>query len=220
VVNQLSREIAEMPERVKLAARQGFEVALGLSDVDRQRAIDLMVASVARSSAGFDTEPLAIAITHLTPSDAGRLATALSIVIALLTENVASTAEFIQAARGHLFEPSSELAAHTVADLIISQRAEVTASMARKRLANVVLPSLTYFDVTVDVRLQFVNDKVDEYVPVAMMSIDTDGENNRLWCQLTLADVEMIVQRLQDAARQMALADTIMTQLKRQEGEK
>jgi hypothetical protein len=70
VVNQLSREIAEMPERAKLAARQGFEVAFRLSEADRQRAIDFMVALIGRGSAGFDTEPLATVIANLTRSDA------------------------------------------------------------------------------------------------------------------------------------------------------
>ena len=210
MVNELSREIAEMPERAKLAARQGFEVVHGLSDVDRQRAAELMLASLEKGSAGFDTEPLSNIIPTLTRRDAGRLATALSISLALLTQNLVSAGEFVQAARGSIFEPASEAAAHAIAELVISQRERLAKAMARNRLANVVLPSLSDFSVTVDLRLQFTNDKVDTFVPVAIVNMDTDGENNRLWCQLSRADIDMILETLQNAANQMDLAEKMM----------
>jgi hypothetical protein len=212
IVNQLSREIAEMPERAKLAARQGFEVVHGLADVDRQRAVDLMLGSLEKGSAAFDTEPLSNIIPTLTRRDAGRLATALSISLALLTQNLVSAGEFVQAARGTIFEPTSEEAAHAIADFVISQRERLAKAMARNRLANVVLPSLSDFSITVDLRLQFTNDKVDTFVPVAIVNMDTDGENNRLWCQLSRADVDMILETLRNAANQMDLAEKMMSQ--------
>jgi hypothetical protein len=212
MANQLSQDIAEIPERAKLAARQGFEVVHGLSDVDRQRAVDEMLTSLEKGSPAFDTEPLSNIIPTLTRRDAGRLATALSISLALLTQNSVSAGEFVQAARGTIFEPASEAAAHAIADLVISQREKLAKAMARNRLANVVLPSVSDFSVTVDIRLQFTNDKVDAFVPVAIVAMDTDGENNRLWCQLSRADVDMILEKLRNAANQMDLAEKMMAQ--------
>jgi hypothetical protein len=79
VVNRLSREIADFPDRGKVAARQGFEIVSGLSESDRAKALELMFSSFERGGGSIGTELLSNEIPSLTLRDAGRVITALSI---------------------------------------------------------------------------------------------------------------------------------------------
>jgi hypothetical protein len=211
-VNRLSREIAELPARATVATRQGFAIASALSEIDRQKAVELMLASVQRSRAGFDTEAVSNEL-NLPRRDAGRLMTALSVTLGLLSDNVASLEEFAQAARDTIFEAASEPAVRAIADIIIRERPTLAKAMARHQLAAEVLPSLVEFDVTVDLRIRFNDDKADEFVSVAVVHIDTDGNNQELWLQLSKSDINTMLETLNKAAREMDLAENLLSQV-------
>jgi hypothetical protein len=212
VANRLSGEIAEIPARAALAARQGFAIASALSETNRQKAVELILASLQKRGASFDTESVSTAI-NLPRRDAGRVMTALSITLGLLTNNVASPEEFVQAGRGTIFDAASEPTVRAVADLIISQRPTFEKAMARYQLSDVVLPSLAEFDVAVDLRVRFNNAQAEDFVAVAVVHIDTDGNNQEVWCQLSKADIDMILQKLGKAAREMELAEGLLAKV-------
>jgi hypothetical protein len=131
-VNRLSSEIAELPARAAAATQQGFAIASALSEIDRQKAVELMLGSVQRSRAGFDTELVANEI-NLPRRDAGRLMTALSVTLGLLSDNDASPEEFVQAGRGTLFDAASEPTALAIADIIIRQRPKSNGTPSARR---------------------------------------------------------------------------------------
>ena len=206
----LSREIADFPDRAKEAARQGFEIVNGLSETERATAVELMFSSFERGGGSIDTELLSNAIPSLTRRDAGRVMTALSFSFALLTQNVVTAAEFVQAGSGNLFDPTCEPTAAAIADIVISRRAALDRAMARNQLANAVLPSLARFDVTVDLRIRFENEKLQEFVPVALAHIDTDADNTEFWFQMSRADITVLLDKLTKCAREMELGDQLL----------
>jgi hypothetical protein len=210
VLNRLLREIDDFPDRAKAAARQGFEIANGLSETDRAKALELMFSSFARGGGSIDTELLANEIPSLTRRDAGRVMTALSLSFALLTQNAVTAAEFVQAGSGNLFDTACNPTASAVADIVISRRPTLDKAMARSRLANAVLPSLTRFDVAVDLRIRFENGKAQEFVPVALAHIDTDADNTEIWFQLSRADITMLLEKLSTCARDMELGEELL----------
>ena len=59
------------------------------------------------------------------------------------------------AAAGKLFDNAQAAAVETIARQIVGQRGELRKSMDREHLAARVLPSLTGFDVAVDLRFKF-----------------------------------------------------------------
>ncbi len=213
LLNRLSREIAQLPDSVKLATRQGFEIAAGLSEPDRRKAVELILAAFEGGGGSFDAEILSGAMITLSRRDAGRVATALSIVIALLTQHAVTAEDFLQAARGNVCDASSEATVRAMAELVISQRRTLTKAMERQRLENVVLPSLTEFSVAVDVRVRFTNEKPEEVVAVAVAHIDTDGSNQEMWCQLSRADVKRILEKLQNTAQEMEVVEELMKKI-------
>jgi hypothetical protein len=212
VVNQLSEEISALPTRASVATRQGFAVASALPEINRQKAVELMLSSVRSSRAGFDTESVSNE-TNLSLRDAGRLMTALSVTLGLLSENVASSEEFVQAGRGTIFDAASEPTVRAIADIIIRERPTLAKEMARHQLAAEVLPSLAQFDVTVDLRVRFNNDKADEFVSVAVVHIDTDGNNQELWLQLSKSDITTMLDKINKAAREMDLVENLISQV-------
>jgi hypothetical protein len=210
VLNRLSREIADFPDRGKAAARQGFEIINGLSETDRAKAVELMFLSFERGGGSLETELLSNEIPSLTRRDAGRVMTALSISFALLTQNAVTAAEFVQAGSGTIFDTGGEPAASAIADIVISRRAALEKAMARNQLANAVMPSLARFDVTVDLRIRFENEKAQEFVPVALAHIDTDADNAECWFQLSRADITMLLEKLSRCAREMELGEELL----------
>jgi hypothetical protein len=78
-----------------------------------------------------------------------------------LTETSASAGEFVTIGRGKFFEDDQAATIDAVARQIIGQRTELQESMAREAIAARVLPSLTGFDVAIDVRFAFTDDQIE-----------------------------------------------------------
>ena len=214
-INRLSSQIADFPERGKVAARQGFEILRGLSEADRAKAVGLMFSSLEKGGSGSpDTELLAKEIPSLTHrGDAGRAVTALSITFALLTQNQVSSAEFVQAGTGKIFDGDGEATASSIANVVIARRATLARAMERSRLANAVLPSLARFDVSVDLRFRFEDGRAQESVPVALAHIDTDSDNTEIWFQMSRADVDTMIEKLRNTAAEMDAAEELIRRI-------
>jgi hypothetical protein len=210
VLNRLSREIADFPDRATAAARQGFEIINGLSETDRAKAVELMFSSFERGGGSIDTELLSNEIPSLTRRDAGRVMTALSFSFALLTENAVTAAEFVRAGSGKIFDTGYEPTAAGIADIVINRRAALDKAITRNQLANAILPSLARFDVTVDLRIRFEKEKAQEFVPVALAHIDTDADNTEFWFQMSRADITMLLEKLNKCLREMELAEELL----------
>jgi hypothetical protein len=138
--------------------------------------------------------------------------TALSVTLGLLSDNVASAEEFVQAGRDIIFDAASEPTVRAIADIIIRQRPMLARAMARHQLAAEVLPSLAQFEVMVDLRIRFNNNAPDEFVSVAVVHIDTDGMQE-LWLQLSKSDITIMLDKLTKASKEMDLAENLISQV-------
>ena len=202
----LAREIAILPGEVLAVIRSGFALAAALPDRALQQAIEVVVRQMERAGGSVDTDAM-VAVTGLNRREASRLNAALSTAVGLLTEGNASIQEFVAAGEGKIFDQSQAAMAEGIATQIVGRRVELQRSMARENLTNRVLPSLTSFDVAIDVRFEFNGDVVDDRVAVAVVHIGTDTRFQRIWLQLGRHDVETIVEKLTNALKQMAVAE-------------
>jgi hypothetical protein len=209
-VEKLSTEIAQLPERGQAAARRGYHVAAGLTEAARSKVLEAVVREFGQSGGSVDGEVIAREAGIPVP-DANQLLTALTITVALLTQAPVSPAAFIEAGRDKLFDPSSEPAALSIANLITPRHGELEKTFARQSLATSVLPALSRFQLAVDLRVRFSNGELEEFVPVAVVYIDTDAEGQNLVMQLTRSDIDNVIAKLHDAAQQLALAEGLLT---------
>ncbi len=209
-VDRLSSVIAEFPARGLAMARQGFAIAGALSETQKAKAVDFVLDRFRKGGGQFDSGDLPAEI-DLPQRDRVRLTAALSIAIGLLTDTEVSAAEFVDVARGKLFDPVHEGSTQAIATAIIAQRQGLNESVGRRRLAISVLPYLTEFEVTVDVRFRFEDNKPTESVSLAIVHIDTDSTNQEIWFQLTRSDIESIQRKLTRALEQMAVSEALVT---------
>jgi hypothetical protein len=47
-------------------------------------------------------------------------------------------------------------------------------------------------------------------VSVAVVHIDTDGTNQEIWCQLSRSDINVMLEKLRNAAKEMDLAEELL----------
>lgn len=206
----LEAHIAELPEDVQRIIRNGFSIASALTEEKRQEAVQLLLHQVERAGGSLDTDVVAGA-TGLPRRDAARLIAALSTALALLTETSASAADFVSVGRTKIFADSDIAAVTEISNAIASQRNELQKSIAHHRLASRVLPSLTGFDVAVDLRFEFGGDDMKDRVAVAVVHIGTDERTQHLWLQLDRNDIERVIDKLQRTLKQMDMAEAIPT---------
>jgi hypothetical protein len=209
---RLSTEIADLPLRAQTASKRGFQLAATLSEADLNKVTELMLREFL-SGGGNVTDEMISKEVGIPRVQAGRLAVPFMISIGLITEYSVSPEEFTSRTRDILFEPSEESIVFQFVQKAIPRRSELSSSASRSRLANAVLPSLTGLSIAVDVRLGFTDNKVDEFAPVALLRLDTDVNEQSLWLQLDKPDVEILIEQLNTAKRQMELSEELLRPL-------
>ena len=73
------------------------------------------------------------------------------------------------------------------------------------------MPSLYSFDVAVDLRVRIEDGKVRTTIPVAIVHLDTDSENQEIWVQLSTSDIDFIIKRLLRAQDDMKIAESLLS---------
>ena len=92
-------------------------------------------------------------------------------------------------------------------------RADLKQKLSLASLQHTLLPSLTEFGVKVDLRLEFDGDSISRVAPVVLVHLDTDAIDQEIWFQLTPSQVEGLIVRLKQVAKQLDLAESIIKPL-------
>jgi hypothetical protein len=199
---------ASYPDMLNMLTR-GFKAAASMSQADRHEVVtDILRAFF---DAGQTEDPKVVAERYkLTPSEAREMTIALSMMTVTLAEVSVSVEQFFEVgiAKGALDEQIAT-ALRGDAERIIAERARVKEGVQRGSLANEVLPSVLGFNYAVDLRLKFEKEKLTASVPVLVAYLDTDGEGQRVWFQLTRADTERLIEQLQTGLESLKAASSL-----------
>jgi hypothetical protein len=203
--DELARRIEEYPTAARSFFKNAFAAASKLPE-DVQRIvfqhIRENIARGVRHVEGSTLQP----ITKLVARESEQIASVYTLVIGLLTEPAVTAEEFANLAKGILFEPEHEGTALSIGRSIVANREELTRIVERTQLAGEVLPSLSTLSIVVDLRLAIENGSVKTTVPVAIVRIDTDSDQ-RLYIQLTLGEVEDMINQLSETLQSMKTAE-------------
>ena len=202
--------ILEIPPDFATAIKSGFAVARILPKTDRMQAVDMIVHQITVSGGSVDADLVSTSMP-LPRRDVLKLISAVTAVVGLLTEIMASADEFVSAAKGKIFDDDDAEVAQEIAEYVVSQRTELQHSMSRENLANAVLPSLTRFDIAIDLRFKFKENEIEDKVPVAIVNIGTDAKSQSLWLQLSRNDVQRVIEKLQVAEKRMGAVEALVT---------
>jgi hypothetical protein len=198
--------ISDMPEPFRRHARRGFAVAGSVSPAVNQAFFEAAARSISSGLREVDMEPLS-KMANIELSQASALLAAFSALIGVIVTRGHAPDEFLRQARGELFEQEQEADVKALANLVAANANELRRRLERLTIAMETLPSLSSFDISIDLRLRFRNELVEDAATVALVHLDTDVENRELWFQMTRRDVEDLVERLTKALKQMDVAE-------------
>jgi hypothetical protein len=147
-------------------------------------------------------------VTGLTVREGADLVSAVTAVFGFVGMEGYSPEEILGAGQALVFDSADR---GTVDWLLRSlpQPNDLRRAFDRRALATATLPSLTTFDISVDLRLSFDKEDITDGVAVALAHIDTDAGNRELWFQLTRGDLDMMIETLTDSRQQMDAAEKL-----------
>jgi hypothetical protein len=203
-LERLSRRLSDLPEPAIGGIRLGFSK---LSALDAQKRSEIVNAILKQLGEEVSPRPSEIAESlGLAVPDVADMALAVSVAFGVLVDLDVTPSDFVSAVSERFLDDRSRPAASELAQLIVAQRVQLKEAIEDSSLANTVLPSITSIGVEVDLRLRFGESQLERSVPVAVVHIDTDCENQEIWFQLKRAEIERLIRKLEVARRQMDLA--------------
>lgn len=209
---QLARRVAGYPGEAFGFFKGGFAAAAALQESTRRQVLAEVIDNIRRGVRRLQGSALA-SVTGLSDRDSEQLASAYSLVIGLLADSSATPDEFVDAGKGKLFKDEHVEVAREVAAAICGARGEISSSIEKTQLAGQVLPSLSEFEATVDIRLKIVDGQVKLSVPVAVVHIDTDAGGQEIWIQLTRGDIDEVIKKLSECLDHMVIAENATSRI-------
>ena len=201
---------AEIGERPRSILRHGSEV-LGGVDPGKIKAL----LSAARPTFYTDTpnyrqmDEIA-SVAGVSGDDVAPLLSLVGLIANAVAERKETPEQFIQEAKAaNLVESHGETNALTLARLVAGDREEIRRDLESANIVSENLPSLAYFEATVDLRLDFSKDGVRNAIPVAILHIDTDASNRELWFQASLSQAVRMKQELEETIRRLQIAESM-----------
>ncbi|EIM26012.1 HCaRG protein [Microvirga lotononidis] len=205
--SKIETQVSEIPAGALKAVRRGFAIASSLSPQQREQFYSDLFEALESGVSFVDLKVVAEA-ADLTRSQAADLVSAVSSVIGLISETEVTAEEFVEVARGRLFDEEQTDLVTALARAVTDRRSPLSSSLERNSLANETLPSLRAFDVTVDLRPRFAGDQIVDAVAVGLLHVDTDSEPE-IWLQVSRGDIERMRNALDRAQKQMASAEEL-----------
>jgi hypothetical protein len=181
--------------------KRAFTIAGRLSPDHQKEFIEYILSKVSNEENTIDLEPIGKKV-GFSEREASSLAAAVISMVGLLSETKSSAEEFLEAARGKLYEEADRPAATFITNAVAARRKQLEASLERGSIAAETLPSFAGLDVSVDLRFKFDKEELKDAAPVAIIRISTDSRPE-IWFQVSRADLAMILERLNQVSKQM-----------------
>jgi len=202
----ITEAFGDLPQSLRAYMREGF-ATLAQLDSSRRNALVPIAIEAVNTPYRIDETEVAKQL-DMSPEQAGPVISATSFLTALLSGRKDRPEEVIDAAvRAGLISSGSREAALAFCSAVAPQRDALKRALESSRLATRVLPSMSEFEIAVELRLSFKAGKLDLAVPVAVAHIDTDAAGEELWFQMQKADVEKLVDRLGRLKNQLTEAE-------------
>lgn len=206
-LDTLKHRIDDIPEEVRPHIRMGFRVLAQAGEGKRREFIGSVLTKMLKRETMDSKE--AASLLGVAPQMIGDVLAAVSIPVGATMDLSVKEDEFIEVARGKLFDEAHVDVAREVAQTVIRQKEEIRGALDESALANAVLPSFRHLAVEVDLRLKFDdNGKLAATVPIAVLYLDTDTEDP-LSFQASRSDVQRMIDRLQKLADNMDKASQL-----------
>jgi hypothetical protein len=185
-----------MPDRLKAFVRAGVNVLSKVPPSNLELLFRAVLETI-QSGESFSEAPV--------------LTGALSLIASIASDRSESAEQFVNIAiDSKLIETADVGTLRMFLSAVIQNRQAVRRALQTSRLATQVLPSLSEFETTVDMRFGFEKGRLIESVPVILLHIDTDAQGQEIWLQLTKGQLERIIKELQDTLKNVERAEKVI----------
>ncbi len=193
-----------MPEGARKFLHRGFRL---LSRIDPKH-YEQLVNAVIESLGSNYIEPAEFAAQiGVTEDEAGALLAAASVFATLLSSRKELPEDLLRAAAEADLLDSADFDAALRFAALLSDRNALKGALESSRIASAVLPSITTFDATVDLRFGFEKDQIAFAVPVVVVHLDTDSTEQEIWFQLTRKETERLIDNLKAVLKKINIIE-------------
>jgi hypothetical protein len=143
----------------------------------------------------------------ISKNDAGSVFSAAMVVVPLFDQPT-TVDDFLEAAtKTRLIDPSLAAKLRPFVNRVASHQQQIATAIKKATLTDQVLPSFMDMDVAVDMRIGFLDGRVDVAVPIALIHIDTDANDQELWFQCSKQQMLLIKDDIEAALKKMDAAE-------------
>lgn len=207
---KLSDALAEIPEDVRGYFRLGFA---RICSVDQSR-WPMIVSAISKISsphtADLELERV-VSELKVDGDEIHHLVNSSRLLLGILAFRIESCEEVVASiVEAGILVKENEDAILAFAKIASADRGALKQALSMATLQHSLLPSLMQLEVKVDLRLEFDGDSITRTAPVVLVHLDTDAVDQEIWFQLTPSQVEGFISRLQQALRQVGVAETLL----------
>lgn len=201
----ISDVLARIPKTFKEEASKGFVL---LADIAPQHYAEILQAVILTlESRRPPLEKLSESL-EIQANQINSLFAASMFTVSVLGEG-GSADEFINAGLSSGLIREDRIAKiRPFVDTIATQQPQIGRIIRRAAMPAQVLPSISNVEVVVDLRLAFDEEYVAEFVPVAVVHIDTDTDKEEIWFQASKHQMLQLKSDLDEAIRRMEIAES------------
>ena len=198
---------ADAPKAVLVFMKRGFRLLSTLGSEHYGKLIRTAGANLQSGHLAGQVVPELASAINTTKDDSLALLAVASLVVSVFTQRTETPDQFVKAAEeAGVLEAEAVPAVLAFCKTVLDDRDTLAVTVERARIGIEVLPSFEGLSATTDVRLGFKDGRVDLAVPVVVALLRTDSSKN-LWFQLTKEQLQMLISKLQDAMRNVELAE-------------
>lgn len=201
----LRHRLNELPADVRPHVKRGFRLLTRIGSNRRARLRDYIVTSMA-SSQDIETKR-AEEISELNAHTVGDVLTASTFAIAATLDLDVSQEDFVRFAPRDILLEEDVQSVHDILTGIGNHREQLKRALEISSLANSVLPTIRGLSLQIDLRVQFDGDSslIGNTVPLAICCLLTDVDEDDLYFQADIEDVEKMIKKLEEAQSRMKL---------------
>lgn len=202
----LSEMFSGIPSEAKDHLRLGFSILAKLPDQQYDNLISILGGNLVSGATKKDDQnasQLGISPQEVNPL----LAAAMFASFTLATQEVTAEEFVKEATEADVIRGEDTEAALEFSTAVIKARPALKQALDQSRASAEGLPSLTNFEMTVDIRLGFESNGIAFGLPIILVHIDTDSYEQEIWFQITKGQLERMIEDQQDTLKRVKNAE-------------
>ncbi len=144
---------------------------------------------------------------NVSANDLNALFASAMLTVTLLSQGIKGEEFFTSTVKAGMIPQNLVSKIQPFVDTVVGESAQIGRIIRRAALPAQVLPYMSDVEVVVDLRLAFEEEAVRDAVPVAIVHIDTDANNEEIWFQASIQQMRQLKDDVEEAIKRMEAAE-------------